>query len=77
MVAANIHYLGFKDLRTIVRKVCFIEDVKEMETMLDFYHDLGIIVKHRNTVILQSQWLIDIFRKLITIPHFNDMVISK
>ena len=77
MVAANIHYLDLKDLRTIVRKVCFIEDVKEMETMLDFYHDLGIIVKHRNTVILQSQWLIDIFRKLITIPHFNDMVISK
>ena len=77
MVAANIHYLGLKDLRTIVRKVCFIEDVKEMETMLDFYHDLGIIVKHRNTVILQSQWLIDIFRKLITVAHFNDMVISK
>lgn len=75
MVAANIQYLGLKDLRTIVQKVCFIEDEKEMDTMLDFYHDLGIIVKHRNTVILRSQWLIDIFRKLITIPHFNDMVI--
>ena len=75
LVAANIQYLGLKDLRTIVRKVCFIEDEREMNTMLDFYHDLGIIVKHRNTVILQSQWLIDIFRKLITIRHFNDMVI--
>ena len=45
--------------------------------MLDFYHDLGNIVKHRDTVILQPQWLIDIFRKLITIRHFNDMVIKK
>ena len=77
MVAANMHFMDLNDLRTYVRNFCFIEDEKEMDTMLDFYHDLGNIVKHRNTVILQPQWLIDIFRKLITIRHFNDMVIKK
>ena len=75
MVAKKKHFLVLTDLKTEVRKVCFIEDEAEMDTMLDFYHDLGMIVKHRNTVILQTQWLIDIFKNLITIPQFNDMVI--
>ena len=74
MVDVNVHFLVLRDLQTIVREVCFIEDDKEMDNMLDFYHDLGTIVKHRNTVILNTQWLIDIFRQLITIRRFNDMV---
>jgi len=41
---------------------------------LDFYHDLGKIVKHRSMVVLRAQWLTDVLRQLITIPHFNDMV---
>ena len=42
--------------------------------MLDFYHDLGVIVRHRNTVVLQAQWLIEVLKQLITIrsfPFFN------
>lgn len=42
--------------------------------MLDFYHDLGVIVRHRNTVVLQAQWLIEVLKQLITIRSFNDMV---
>ena len=42
--------------------------------MLDFYHDLGMIVRHRNTVVLRAQWLIEVFRQLITIRSFNEMV---
>lgn len=71
----KIHFLVLEDLKTMVREACFIDDEEEMDTMLDFYHDLGMIVKHRNTVILRSQWLIQIFRKLITIRPFNEMVI--
>jgi len=54
--------------------VCFIEDEDQFHTMLNFYHDLGMIVKHRSTVILKAQWLIDLFKKLITIPPFNKAV---
>ena len=42
--------------------------------MVNFYHDLGIINKHRSTVILSTQWLIDLFGQLITIPDFTKMV---
>ena len=45
--------------------------------MLDFYHDLGMIVKHCSTVVLRAQWLIDLFKQLITIRSFNDMVRNK
>ena len=45
--------------------------------MLNFYHDLGVIVKHGNTVILQAEWLIKLFKQLITLRKFNDMVRRK
>ena len=45
--------------------------------MLNFYHDLGVIVKHGNTVILQAEWLIKLFKQLITLRRFDDMVRRK
>ena len=42
--------------------------------MLDFFHDLGVIVKHRDTVVLQAQWLIKVFKELVTIPSFDEKV---
>ena len=42
--------------------------------MVNFYHDLGIIIKHRGTVILSAKWLIDLFGQLITIPDFTKRV---
>ena len=44
--------------------------------MLNFYHDLGKIVKHGSTVVLRAEWLIDLFKQLITIPPFEYMVRS-
>lgn len=45
--------------------------------MLNFYHDLGVIVKHGNTVILQAEWLIKLFKQLITLRKFDNMVRRK
>lgn len=55
-----------------------------LQTMLQFYHDLGIIIYYggpgasdsslRNTVILRPQWLVDIFRRVITIKDIDDKV---
>ena len=49
----------------------------ELKTMLEFYHDLGVIVHYggastldttlQNTVILQPQWLVDMFKQVITV----------
>ena len=74
MIAEKVYSLNLEQLQDIIQLVCFIEDEDEVATMLDFYHDLGMIVRHRNTVVLRAQWLIEIFRQLITIRPFNDMV---
>ncbi|XP_052830315.1 uncharacterized protein LOC106875913 [Octopus bimaculoides] len=54
-----------------------IEDEQEVQTMLDFYHDLGVIIYYggslsavdnilRSLVILNLQWLVEMFRRVIT-----------
>lgn len=72
LVAKKKYFIKLEDLQTIVRKACLIEEEEEVVHMLKFYHDLGVIVKHLGTVILNVQWLIDIFKQLITVPQFND-----
>ena len=74
LIAVKVHYLHLEQLQSILQKVCFIEDKDEVATLLNFYHDLGIIVRHRNIVVLQAQWLIEVFKQLITIRSFDEMV---
>ena len=66
--------MDLDELRSVIRLECHIEDEEEVKTMLNFYHDLGVIVKHGQTVVLQVQWLIDLFKQLITVPRFNEAV---
>ena len=77
LVADKIYYLSIEQLQTIIQRACFIDNENEVVTMLDFYHDLGMIVKHHSTVVLRAQWLIDLFKQLITLRSFNDMVRNK
>ena len=70
LVEKKTYYLLFVDLEKIVHEVCFIDERDEIRAMLDFYHDLGVIIKHGDTIVLQTQWLIDLFRKLITVRPF-------
>ena len=74
LTANNVNYLNVDDLQDIIEKVCFIRDKVEAATMLDFYHDLGVIVRHGKTVVLRAKWLIEVFRQLITIRPFDDRV---
>ena len=69
-----VYYLSITKLRTHAKEKCLIDDEKEFTTMVNFYHDLGIIIKHRSTVILSTLWLIKLFGQLITIPDFTKMV---
>ena len=66
--------MNIEELQTHAKEKCFIHDEDEFTTMVNFYHDLGIIIKHRSTVILSAKWLIDLFGQLITIPDFTEMV---
>ena len=74
MLSKDVYHLNTTELQTYAKDKCFINDEEEFTTMVNFYHDMGIIIKHCSTVILSAKWLIDLFRQLITIPHFNEMV---
>ena len=74
LIEKKIYHLQVSELSTIAKEVCFIDDDEEMMSMLSFYHDLGLIVKHGETVVLQSEWLIDCFSKLVTVSPFDEQV---
>ena len=75
LVAGGIYHMNIDKLLTVTKKVCDIDDENELSTMLNYYHDLGVIVKHGRTVVLQAQWLIDLFKQLITVRPLDEMVL--
>ena len=77
MIAKQIFHLNLVQLQSYAKKHCFIEDADEFAGMISFYRGLGMIIMHRSTVVLKAQWLIDLLKKLITIPHFGKMVGKK
>ena len=77
MLSKKVYHLNLRELQTYARDNCFINDEEEFITMVDFYHDLAIIIKHCSTVIVSAEWLIDLFKQLITIPPFNETVRSE
>ena len=74
LVAKQTYFMDLDQLVSVTRQVCQIEDEEEVTAMLNFYHDLGVIVKYGGTVVLQAQWLIDLFKKLITVRPFDEAV---
>ena len=77
LLSKKVYHLNLRKLQTYVKDNCFINDEEEFTTMVDFYHDLGIIIKHCSTVILSAEWLIDLFKQLIIIPPFDETVRSE
>ncbi|XP_015757180.1 PREDICTED: uncharacterized protein LOC107336623 isoform X2 [Acropora digitifera] len=72
LVAKQTYFMDLDQLLLVIRQFCQIEDKREVTAMLNFYHDLGVIVKHGQTVVLQAQWLIDLFKQLITVRPFDE-----
>ena len=74
LVAKQTYFMDLDQLLSVIRQVCQIEDEEEVTALLNYYHDLGVIVKHGQTVVLQAQWLIDLFKQLITVRPFDEAV---
>ena len=74
LIAKQIFHMNLVQLQSYAKRHCYIEDADEFAGMISFYRGLGIIIKHRSTVVLKAQWLIDLLKQLITIPHFEKMV---
>ena len=64
------------ELLKYTKRFCGIDEEDELKTMLNFYHDLGVIVKHGRTVVLQALWLIDLFKLLINVRPYGERVNS-
>ena len=63
--------------RQIASDECGIDDNEQFRTLLNFLHDQRILIHFSETadlekmVILSPQWLIDIFKEVITVKHFK------
>ena len=68
--------MELNELLKYTKRHCHIDKEDELKTMLKFYHDLGVIVKHGRTVVLQALWLIDLFKQLINVRSYDEMVNS-
>ena len=69
--------ITFEHAKRIAHEVCQIHDHQEFLTVLDFLHDQRIIIHFDDTdelnelVVLDPQWLIDVFKKVITVKRFD------
>ena len=74
LVAKQTYFMDLDQLLPVIRQVCQIKDEEQVTAMLNFYHDLGVIIKHGRTVVLQAEWLVDLFKQLIIVPPFDEAV---
>ena len=66
-------WISLEETRLIASKLCHIEDDKGFATLLNFLHDQRILIHFdsspllNNMVILDPQWLVDLFTSVITV----------
>ena len=71
--------ITFEHARQIASEVCQIHDHQEFVTVLDFLHDQRMIIHFDHTVelnklvVLDPQWLIDVFKTVITVKRHDRM----
>lgn len=67
-------FMTFEEICQVAQQECFVNDAKQLDAMLNYYHDLGLIVRLKDMVVLNRQWLINLFKKLITACPFQEQV---
>ena len=70
-------WLPLDSAKQIASEECNITDEEQFRTLLDFLHDQRILIHFSDTpkldklVVLDPQWLIDVFKKVITIKPYD------
>ena len=73
----GIKWITFEDAKQIAFEKCHISDELEFTTLLNFLHDQRIVIHFCDTpslnkmVVLDMQWLIDVFKKVITVEPYG------
>ena len=66
-------WISLEMAKQIASEVCTIDDEQEFLTLLNFLHDQRILIHFDDTsvlnhlVVLDTQWLVDVFKKVITV----------
>jgi len=71
------HCISLAHAKRVASKECIINKDSEIVTLLDFLHDLRLLIHFDDTpelddlVVLDPQWLIDVFKKVITVRPYH------
>ena len=77
MLGDGLKWISLEEARKIALDVCEISSDEQFEALLNFLHDQRILIHFDDTpelskmVILDLQWLIDVFKKIITITPYD------
>ena len=69
--------ISLESARDIAKKDCNIVDEKEFETLMNYLHDIRSLIHYEDTVrlntlvVLDPQWLVDVFKKVITVKPYD------
>ena len=72
-------FISLEEARRVARDKCGFDDDQQLFTLLNFLHDQRIFLHFDDTpelmdmVILDPQWLIDLFQKVITVKPYDPM----
>jgi len=70
-------HISLERAKQIASEVCSITEDEEISTLLNFLHDQRILIHFddspelNNLVVLDPQWLIDVFKKVITVKPYD------
>ena len=70
----GIFCLTKNEAEWVAKEVCIVTYDSDVDAMLSFYHDAGVIVQFGDTVVLDARWLIGMFTKLISFNPFEEKV---
>ena len=71
------HHISLAQAKHLASKVCYINKDSEILTLLNFLHDLRLLIHFDDTtelndvVVLDPQWLIDVFKNVITVRPYH------
>ena len=70
-------WISLEETKEVAREVCNVFDEEEFITLLNFLHDQRVLIHFDETpelskmVVLDTQWLINVFKEVITIRPFD------
>ncbi|CAG2196112.1 unnamed protein product [Mytilus edulis] len=75
---AGTQFLSFGDVKVLAEKIGAITDIAELDVFLRYHHDFGNLIYFKDIpeyIILNPQWLVNVFRLLVTAGEFRDKLI--